>query len=80
MKAHARIIAAKTAVAKARCKVVIGGESDVCTTSPPSRLWRMSKIIARAKAFEGPAGRGFIFQTNIVLASRSIPVTMVSNL
>jgi hypothetical protein len=54
---------AKTAVANARCKVPIIGSRSVTTTSPPRRLWIMSKITARPKALAGPEGRGFIFHT-----------------
>jgi hypothetical protein len=72
------IIDAKTAVANARCIVVISGSSDVTTTSPPTRLWTMRRIIASAIALDGPEGRGFILHTSTVLISRRIPVTMVS--
>jgi hypothetical protein len=78
--AQAKIIDAKTAVAKARCTVVITGSSSVITTSPPSRLWIMSKTTARPRALDGPAGRGFILHTAMTLISSRIPVTMVSNL
>jgi len=80
MSAHATIIVAKTAVANARCIVVIVGASDETTTSPPSRLWTMRRIIASAIALDGPVGRGFILQIKIVLDSSRIPVTIVSSL
>ena len=80
MKAHANIMVAKTAVANARCKVAIGGESDVSTTSPPNKLWMRSRTIATAKAWEVPEGRGFIFHTAAVLIKRRTPVTIVNNL
>jgi len=74
------IIDANTAVAKARCIVVINGSSDVTTTSPPTRLWIMMRIIASPIILEPPTGRGFILQTNTVLVNNKIPVRMVSNL
>ena len=80
VKAHAKITAAKTAVANARCKVVITGSSSVTTTSPPSKLCTMSRSMARAKDLDGPAGLGLSLHTAIVPASRRIPVTMVSSL
>ena len=80
IRAHPIVIVPKTAVANARWIVVITGASSVITTSPPSKLWTISKMIAKPIALDGPAGRGFIFHTNIVLAIKSTPVTIVSNL
>ena len=80
IRTQATTIVAKTAVAKARCSVVVIGSSEVTTTSPPSKLWTKSRIIARAIALDGPTGRGLIFQTNNVLTTKRTPVTIVSNL